>query len=225
MPLSRIQLPGERSRAQELYEFLRNAILDGTLEPNERLVEESIAALASVSRTPVREALRKLEADNLVRDTGQGIVVGTTSPEELEELCAVRETLEGMASRLAARLRSELEVASLRRILEEYREATQQRDVERLVVLNHAFHEAIWQAARNRYLFRELTNLRDLIERLQKTTLDRPERQRAALPEHEALFEAIVRQDEDEAERLARLHFREAMAIRLMMARLAQKRV
>jgi DNA-binding GntR family transcriptional regulator len=218
MPLSKIQLAGEGSRAQKLYEFLRNVILDGKLEPGERLVEETIAAMASVSRTPVREAIRRLEADDLIQNTGQGWVVGAFSADELAELCTVRETLEGLASKLAATARSEIEVLSLRRIHSDYHKATEQQDVQRLVALNHAFHETIWQAARNRYLFQQLVTLRGHIERMQKTTLSVPSRQQEALAQHESLLEAIIRRDADEAERLACQHFREAMALRMTMS-------
>src|SRR6266568_7930476 len=188
MPLSKIQLSGEGSRAQKLYVFLRNAILEGTLEPNERLVEETIAAMASVSRTPVREAIRRLEADDLIQNTGQGWIVGVFSTDELAELCTVREALEGLASRLAATARSEIEVLGLRRILSDYRKATEEQDIQRLVVLNHAFHETIWQAARNRYLFQQLVTLRSHIERMQKTTLSIPSRQQEALVQHELML-------------------------------------
>jgi DNA-binding GntR family transcriptional regulator len=221
MPLSKIQLTGEGSRAQKLYDFLRNAILDGTLEPNERLVEETIAAMASVSRTPVREAIRRLEADDLIQNTGQGLVVGSCDPDDLADLCIVRETLEGLASRLAARSRSEIEVLSLLRILNDYRKATELQDVLRLVALNHAFHETIWQATHNRYLFHQLVTLRSHIEHLQKTTLDIPSRQQEALSQHELLLDAIVNRDADEAERLTCQHFREAMALRMTMDRFA----
>jgi DNA-binding GntR family transcriptional regulator len=220
MPLTKIVLAGKRSKAEELYEFLRNAIFDGLFEPNERIVEENIAALASVSRTPVREAIRRLEVDNLVQDTGQGLVVGSVSPDELAELCTVREVLEGLVSRLAATARSEIDVLNLQNILHDYQLATERQDVQRLITLNHAFHETIWQAARNRYLFRELITLRWNIERLQKTTLSEPQRQREALEQHKAVLEAIIQRDGDTAEALARQHFREAMAIRLKMERL-----
>lgn len=224
MPLSEIRLPGRRPRAQELYEALRNAILRGELEPGERLVEETIAGLASVSRTPVREALRKLEVDGLVRESGRGMVVVDFSYDDLAELCAVRETLEGLACRLAAVSRSELELAALRRIMEDIRAATARADVSRLVVLNNAFHETVWQAARNRYLAHQLRTLRGLIERLQTTTLRVPERRREAMLEHEAILDAIERGDADSAERLARDHMRKAMALRLALRRMATAR-
>lgn len=219
MPLSEIRLPGKGPRAQELYEALRDAILRGELEPGERLVEEAIASAASVSRTPVREALRKLEVDGLARDSGHGMVVAELSYDDLAELCVVREYLEGLACRLAAISRSEFELASLHQIMRDARMATERGDVKQLVALNNAFHETIWQAGRNRYLAQQLRTLRGLIERLQTTTFRVPERRREALVEHEAIVKAIERNDADAAERLAREHFRKAMALRLALQR------
>lgn len=221
MPLSTIHLPGERTRAQELYQLLRSAILDGMLAPNERLVEEAIARQASVSRTPVREAIHKLQMDGLVQQTAQGLVVCAMTSDELAEFCAVRETLEGMANRIAAESRTELDLLGLQNLFAEYRAATQEHAVPRLVKLNHEFHEAIWRASRNRYLFQQLLTLRSLIERLQPTTLDLPARQEEALLQHERTLRAIERRDADEAEHLARMHFRHAMAIRLARERSA----
>jgi DNA-binding GntR family transcriptional regulator len=223
MPLSKIVLPGKRSKAEELYEFLHNAILECQIEPNERIIEEQIAALASVSRTPVREAIRRLEADNLVQDTGQGLVIVAVTPDELAEFCAVREVLEGLASRLAATARSEIDILNLQNILHDYQFATAKQDVQQLIKLNHAFHETIWQAARNRYLYRELIELRRNIERLQKTTLSLQQRQKESLDQHHEVLEAIIQHDGDKAEHLARQHFREAMAIRLKMERMAER--
>ena len=215
-----IQLPQAGSRAEQLYAYLRRAIHEGDLRPNERLVEAEIAELAGVSRTPVREALHKLQVDGLVTVTGRGFVVGTVSTDELVELCAVRETLEGMAAGLAARSRTEMDLIALRHVAEEFRSAAARGDVPDLVRLNHAFHDVIWQAARNRYLARQLQALRGQIERLQPTTLADPKRQGIANAEHQAIVAAIEAQDVDGAERATRDHFQGAMALRLAMRHL-----
>ena len=201
-----IQLPQAGSRAEQLYAYLRRAIHEGDLRPNERLVEAEIAELAGVSRTPVREALHKLQVDGLVTVTGRGFVVGTVSTDELVELCAVRETLEGMAAGLAARSRTEMDLIALRHVAEEFRSAAARGDVPDLVRLNHAFHDVIWQAARNRYLARQLQALRGQIERLQPTTLADPQRQGIANAEHQAIVAAIEEHDVDGAERATRDH-------------------
>jgi DNA-binding GntR family transcriptional regulator len=220
VPLSAIKLPGERSRADELYEWLYGAILSGELRPSERLVETTIAELASVSRTPVREALHRLEVDGLVNQGSNGLEVNGFSLDELSDLCAVRETLEGMAGELAAAARSSLELETLRRITAEETEmvgeAQDDRIVARRVELNHLFHETIWRASRNHYLAGELQTLRGLIERRQDSTLREPERHGEAVAEHIAILHAIEARDADEAGALSRAHFRHAMAIRLL---------
>ncbi len=219
MQSKKIHLLGQGSRAEELYELLRSAILTGELAPNERLVEEAIANSASVSRTPVREAIHKLGMDGLVKTSNRGVVVADFSAEELSELCSVRETLEGLSARLAGSGRSDLDLATLHGLIEETRDATERGDVPELVELNHRFHETVWYASRNHFLASQLLLLRSLIERLQTTTLAKPERQLEALAEHEAIVAAIAKREEDEAEGITRRHFRSAMAIRLTAAR------
>jgi DNA-binding GntR family transcriptional regulator len=210
-----IELPGRGKRAEEVYEYLHEAILDGTLEPNERLFEEEIGNSAGVSRTPVREALHRLQMDGLVRQLGRGVVVVDFSKEEMADLCEVREGLEGFAARLAANARSELDVVTLRELVQAMEQAVESKDVPRLVALNHAFHETIWSAARNRYLAGQLRLLRGLIERRQPTTLSLPERQRQMLTEHAEILAAVDRRDAESAEAATLRHFRAAMAIRL----------
>jgi DNA-binding GntR family transcriptional regulator len=218
MPLKPVQLPQQRSRANELYDWLRDAIETGELQPRERLVETTIARLANVSRTPVREALQRLEVDGFARNGEGGLEVIGFSLDELSELCAVRETLEGLATSLAAGSRSEMELATLRQINQE-EERLQGLDgddvVHARVELNHGFHETLWLAARNRYLADELRHLRSLIERLQDTTLRDPERIEQAIQEHREIVGALESRDADAAEQLARKHFRNAMARRL----------
>lgn len=217
MPLAKIELAGAHSRAEEIFRLLRDQILEGTLKPNERLVESEIAAMASISRTPVREAIRKLEVSGLVLNTGQGMVVGGISRAELTDVCAVRETLEGMAAGIAAMSRSELELLSLERVAAEYRAVASADGPAPPVLLNHTFHERIWQMAGNRYLEQQLGTLRSIIERRQATTLSIPSRRQQSISEHEQLVQLISERKVDDATELARLHFREAMAIRLGM--------
>jgi DNA-binding GntR family transcriptional regulator len=211
-----IVLPGLRSRADELYVYLRQAILSGELAPNQRLVETELARTANVSRTPVREALKRLEIDGLVRTTSsRGVVVAGFSYDELHDLCVARAGMEGLAARLAARSCTEFDIVNLDHVMEETVVAVAQKDVSRLVELNHAFHEAMWRASRNRYLAQELRLLRSLIERLQQTTLTTPERQQQMLEEHSAVVDALRRGDAEAAEHITQQHFFRAMAIRL----------
>ena len=219
MALTRIDLPGEKSRAQELYAYLRGAIVSGELQPGERLVENRIAQLAAVSRTPVREALHRLEVDGLVRESDRGLEVCEFSLDEMADLCAVRETLEGMAASLAAISRSETDVVMLRRILEaDVRAVAEHSDAAVQVRLNHSFHETIWNASRNRHLTGELRTLRELIERMQDTTLRFPARQAEALKNTARSSTPSPGATPAGAEAAARQHFQNAMIARLTMA-------
>jgi DNA-binding GntR family transcriptional regulator len=218
--LKPVKLPGDRSRADELYAWLREAIIGGELRPSERLVETVIADLASVSRTPVREALHRLEVDGLVSNGAGGLEVNRFSLDELADLCAVRETLEGMASELAASTRSPLDLEALRRISKEEEEILESDSNGSLLLkrveLNHLFHQTIWRASRNRYLASELKGLREMIEGLQDSTLSEPARNAEAVSEHRAILNAIELQRPDEAAQITRTHFRNAAAIRLL---------
>jgi DNA-binding GntR family transcriptional regulator len=124
-------------------------------------------------------------------------------------------TIDAAAARLAAGGRTEVDLAALQNLVEETREATSAGDVPRLVELNHAFHEGVWRAARNRYLAGELRLLRSLIEGRQDTTLRSGARQVESLAEHAELLELLRRGDGSAAEELTRRHFQAAMALRL----------
>jgi DNA-binding GntR family transcriptional regulator len=219
MPITELNLPGRRPRSQELYEQLRSAVLDGTLAPGERLVEVQLARAASVSRTPVREAIRMLEADGLVQQTTIGVEVIAVSAAQLREYCELREVLEGMAGRLAAAGRSEMDLLELYRISDAYDRAVEANELDDMVQVNRLLHETVWGVAGNSALFKTLHDLRSRIDAIQSTSLRDPERQRVAMAEHRLFLDALREQDEVRAEDLARTHFRQSMAIRLTMAR------
>lgn len=208
------------SRAELVYITLRQDILNNTYRPGQRLSEEAIAQELNVSRTPVREALKRLHAEGFVEITPhRGAVVRDPSGEELAELCTVREVLEGLAARLAARSISLIEVYSLERLLAEMEAAMAEGRLADLDALNFQFHETIWIASRNRYLAHQLRQLRQFVHRLQESTLTVQGRKEEAYREHKALFEACAAGDPDEAERLAREHVRKAESVRLMVWR------
>lgn len=209
---------GKNHRADQVYERLRDAIVNGELKPGERLVEEEIAAQTRVSRTPVRAALLRLEVDGLIQNSGRGLSVAEFTPGELEDLCVVREHLEALAASLAARNASELTSGVLRELHSRYCEAAGSGDITAVVRLNHKFHEATWQMAHNSSLTETLLRYRSLIERLQSTTLGDSSRRQTSIVEHEAIIEAICNGNESLAAEVARNHFRKAMTIRLAAA-------
>lgn len=207
---------------ERVYQGLRSAILRGQLAPNARLVELNLAAEFGVSRTPVREALKRLSAEGLVTsDSSRGLVVRGLSFREVEEIYEVREVLDGLATRLAARRISQQELAKLRVLLELMGEHTRRGQRDALVQANIKFHEVIAQAARNDWLTTMMRGVTDFTLRFSYTSFASSGRNEEVLDEHAAVFRALERGDGDEAERLARGHVVQA---RSFLARLSVER-
>jgi DNA-binding GntR family transcriptional regulator len=195
---------GKGVLADELFEYLRDAILSGELDVGERLVEESIAQATSVSRTPVREAIRRLSAAGLATNTGRSYVVSELSSVELREVWVVMENLQVLAARMAARNRSDVDVTNARFLMERGAEAAKAGEAEAVVTLNRQFHDAINQASGNRFLASEIATLRTRLERSRDFTSAR--QRDGAQSEHAALLEAVRDGDPEAAEAAVREH-------------------
>lgn len=208
----------ENSQGHEAYRRLVAEIRAGALKPRDRLLEVDLAARLGISRTPVREAIRQLEADGLVIHIPRvGAAVRSLDPGEVTELYEMRGALEGTAARLAARSASEVELAELAAINAEM--ALVQGDPPRLYDLNRQFHAALLDAARNRYLARSVAGLQKTLLILGPSTLDQVSRAKGAVVEHEAVLAAIRARDEAGAEAAMHLHIAAAHAVRLRQFR------
>lgn len=202
-----------RSRADFVYESLRDAIWDGRIARGERLREEEIARNLGVSRTPVREALQRLHQRGLLAfGPGRGLVVAQLSQHQVLQLYAMREILEGSAARFAAQHATETDIAILYRLQNELRNAAP--DAMLLVMLNRRFHQAIYEAAHNQYLLQTLNMLHDSLALLHSATFRVPSRRRESDEEHRSIVAAIERHDPDAAEKAAREHIRQAQRTR-----------
>ena len=206
--------PEYASRSELAYQKLRQAIQSGELKPGQRVMEVEIAEWLDISRTPVREALRRLESDGILEmEPRNGLVVGSISRQATLELYVMREVLEGTAARLCARNASDIELLELRELVK--REARLHDDAEALVRHNRQFHEAVHRGAHNRYLEKSLSAVNDSMWLLGKSQMLLPERAKSAAAEHAELFAAIERRDPDAAEEVARRHVRSARTERL----------
>jgi DNA-binding GntR family transcriptional regulator len=202
-----------QSRADFVYDSLRDAIWEGRLAHGERIREEEIASLLGVSRTPVREALQRLQQRGLlVVGPGRGLMVAELSKQQVFELYAMREILEGSAARFAARHANETEVEILYRLQQELAES--KGDALTLVKLNRRFHQAIYEAAHNQYLLDALDSLNDSLALLHNITFRAPSRRADTDEEHRRIVEAIEKRDPDTAEKVAREHIRQAQRTR-----------
>jgi DNA-binding GntR family transcriptional regulator len=195
---------------------LREAILDGVLAPSTWLREDELAGALEVSRTPVREALRRLAVEGLaVKTAHHGTVVAPLSIEDVLALYVVREDLEGLAARLAAVRCPAGLVQRLDEVGSQMRGAAQQEDTDGLARLNLLWHRVVREAAANTYLDRFLGQVEHAVRRLPTSTFAQHGRAAEVLAEHDAVTRAIEARDGDAAERAAKAHMHRAREIRL----------
>ena len=201
------------SRSEFVFASLRDAIWEGRFAPGERIPEEEIAHSLGVSRTPVRDALRRLqERGMLVVGASRSLVVAELSKQQVLELYAMREILEGSAARFAAQHASEAEIGILHRVLDEF--GMHADDARMLISLNRRFHRAVCEAAHNRYLIATLDGMHDALALLHSNTFRLPNRRTESDAEHRRIVRAIARRNADEAEQAARNHVRAAQRTR-----------
>lgn len=199
-----------------VYDTLREAITTGVLRESERISGNSLAATLRASRTPIREALRRLESERLVAAVPGGFVVTRLMPEDIEEIYTLRVALEGCAASLAARYRTPSDLMLLETIHQAFCEAEQAGDVQTLARLNTRFHDAIGAAAKSGRLSEMVRLLQESVRRLGRTTLESAERRQQSLVEHGQLLAAIRDGDAQRAEAVARAHMEHAHEARLV---------
>ncbi|MCZ8148319.1 MAG: GntR family transcriptional regulator [Roseomonas sp.] len=195
---------------------MRAGIRAGTYRAGHRLREAEIAAALNTSRAPVREAIRRLEADRLVEDVaGAGLTVRPLDRQRVLELYMVRAAMEGTAAEWAAMHATELDIAELSDTLSQVR--TVPENSECAARLYRRFHEGIYRAARNSFLDHVIASTSDFMALLPGTTHDLPGRAAQVLREHEQVLLAIAARDPERAARAMRDHIQMASQLRLRM--------
>ncbi|MGE0751430.1 MAG: GntR family transcriptional regulator [Variibacter sp.] len=197
----------------KVYGEIREAIREGVMRPGHRLVERDIAANLNVSRTPVREALRLLEAHGLASSvSGRSLVVTSLTPGEIAELYFAWEHLEGLAAATAAQNATDLEIDAIRQIHALWNESESARNLGRL---NKRLHLTIHVATHNSFLMRVLRTIDDSVSLLGFSTYSLPGRAAEVAAEHGAVVDAIARRAPEEAAAAARKHIRRAGQLRM----------
>lgn len=203
----------ELPQGQGAYRRLLDDIRNGTLAPGTRLRETDLADRLGISRTPVREAIRQLEADGLVTHLPrQGATIRSLDHAEIVELYEMRAVLEGTAARLAARAASDIELAELAALNGDMATAIAGPPAREV---NRQFHRMLLDAARNRFLVKSMSALQKTLLILGPTTLADPSRATAAVAEHAAVLAALQARDGAKAESAMRAHVDAALAARL----------
>ncbi len=198
------------------YKRLLDEIARGDLLPGARLRETELAERLGISRTPVREAIRQLEADGLVTHIPrQGATIRQLDYPEVMELYEMRAVLEGTAARLAARAASEMELDELEALNTEMAAASGQE----ANILNRQFHMTLLDAAKNRYLIKSVQSLQKTLLIIGRSTLMDAGRAADAVAEHALVLEALRARDGAQAEALMRDHIEGAHRVRLRTLR------
>ena len=205
--------PAPKAAPRDAHGLILDAIDQGAYRPGDRLVESELAERFGVSRTPVREALQRLETQGLLARDGRSLIVASLDHDQMAELYVVRGALEGLAARLAARHAAEEEVAVLRALCQEDRALL--GDPQALARANRRFHHQIHLASHNRFLVQQLGLVHRSMALMAETSLAAEGRGPHALAEHEAIVAAIAARDGDAAEAALRSHISRAFEVRL----------
>ncbi len=195
----------------EVYQKIKHDILENKLKPGEKLVEEELAAELNVSRTPVREALKQLDQDGLVTYyPRKGSVVSEISLKDAAELYDVREVLEGLAIKQICINISRPDLERLKAIICEMNGAMEKNDYEHMRELHKLWSNTTIELLPNGLLKDYLTSITENLGRLRKISLYMPEQGADAYMETKEILNAIVNNEPEESERLARIHVRNA---------------
>jgi len=209
-------LPNDTSRGDFVHDWLLAAIRGGDYQPGSRIREAAVALRLDVSRTPVREAFRRLQSDGLlVLTPWRGAQVAELNHAQVIELYAMRRVLEGTAAGLAAEHAAPEEIDCLFDLLQQDQAAVE--DSARHADINRQFHQTIYVAAHNRYLLKALNALTDSLALLKSITYEVPGRALVAHDDHVLIAKAIKNHDSATAETIARAHIQSAEQARIKL--------
>ncbi|WP_116132742.1 GntR family transcriptional regulator [Tropicimonas sp. IMCC34043] len=210
-----VQISKTRDISHTVYEQVREAIHDGEFKVGDRVTEVALAEKFGVSRTPIRDAISKLEADGLLTNVPRrGLIVTDLSHQQIGELYMMREVLEGAAARLAALAGSDAEISTLQGLVTT--EETALPDPAKLSAINKKFHRLLALAAHNRYLLVAIEQL-SITMSLLPSLLAEGGRSQIAHDQHMLIVEAIKKRDPEAAEAAIRDHIRSSHEHRLLL--------
>ncbi|HOQ37263.1 MAG TPA: GntR family transcriptional regulator [Acetivibrio sp.] len=205
--LSKVNLNDYKPLREVVFNTLREAIISGELKPGERLMEVKLAEKMGVSRTPVREAIRKLELEGLVNMLPRkGAHVAELSAKDIMDVLEVRATLDGMATSLAAERITDEEIKDLAHIQSQFEAYAYKNNLQGSIKKDVEFHDLIYRASRNERLIQISSNLREQIQRFRVIYMKDYSNPENLISEHKYIFDAISRHDVEGAKRYAQIH-------------------
>lgn len=195
-----------------VYDRIREDILNGVYKENDELREMTIGAELGVSRTPVREALRQLELQGLVKIVpNKGARVIGISNKDLKDIYEMRARLEGLCARWAVKNATEEDIARLDEICELSEFCCMKKKYDKVLELDNEFHEQLYKMADSKMLHRTMSDLHHYVEILRKKTLSSEDRAAYSIKEHRDIIDSIKAKDADKAEQLAVHHMKKTI--------------
>lgn len=198
------------SLADQVFERLETDILSGKYQKGEVFTEMKLTAELGVSRTPVREALRRLEAEHIVEDTPRGMMVVGIGKQDLIDIYTIREAIEGICVRKVVDCITDEQLAELREAVELQEFYVTKRDPDHIKSMDSRFHELLYKFSGSVIFYDVLMPLHKKAQKYRKVSVENKSRAEESLREHRDIYEAIAARDADRAQALLSLHVRNA---------------
>ena len=200
-------LAERKSLGQHVFDNLKQAIINGKIPPGQRLVENRLAETLGISRTPIREAIHKLEREGYLgkRPRGGFVVLGLDTI-DIEETFGIRSVLEGYAARLAAVKHEESDLVPLEAHIRTFQQHLDNEELEILPDINTEFHDMLYALSKSPRLIKMINDLKDQIFRFRQMILKDAELAAMSNADHMQMIESIKRRDAEGVERLVHEH-------------------
>ena len=207
--LAKVKLDDYKPLREVIFTTLREAIIMGELKPGERLMEVQLSQKMGVSRTPVREAIRKLELEGFVNMVPRkGAEVAKLSVKDIMDVLEVRASLDGLATSLAASRITDEEIKELKHVLTQFENYVEKDNLQGVIKKDVEFHEVIYNASKNDKLMQILNNLREQVYRFRVIYLKDFSSTKEVVKEHSEIYDAIINKDFIGAREAAERHIR-----------------
>ena len=198
------------SLADQVFEHLESDILSGKYSRGEVLTETKLSSELGVSRTPIREALRRLEQEHLIEESGKGSVVIGVTEKDLEDIYLIRSKIEGLAAAFAAENHTEKQLEELREELELQEFYVAKKDADRIKKMDNKFHNKVYELSGSIIFFDTLLPLHKKVQKFRKASVESKSRATASAEEHRKIYEAIAEGNSQKAEEYAKAHVENA---------------
>lgn len=198
------------SLADQVFEHIERDILSGKYERGEIITESKLSAELGVSRTPIREALRRLEQEHLIEESGKGSIVIGISEKDLEDIFLIRKQLECLAASMAAKNHTDEQLAELKETLELQEFYVTKADTEHVKYMDNKFHRILYKLTGSTVFYDTLVPLHRKIQKYRRASLQSKSRATESVLEHRRVYEAIASRDEDLAAKTVLEHIENA---------------